>query len=132
MYDSDYEVFPPFPPKSITYSTHTTYLDSIGRPAITLEYSQLTDRQYGIIYVSDMISLVFLARANPLYTAGDIQSSLHRSFTETSGSRLSFLRFVLSCSCCETDRYEDSEVISILKMCNSKNTFFPRIIHYDL
>lgn len=69
-YDSDYEVFPPFPPKSITHSTHTTYLDSIGRPAITLEYSQLTDRQYGLIYVSvgsagfvvEMSSSIFSSR----------------------------------------------------------------------
>ncbi|TDL29889.1 oligosaccharyl transferase alpha subunit [Rickenella mellea] len=48
----DVEVFPPFPPKSMTRSTHTTYLDTTGRPAVTFEYSQLTDRHGGVIYLS--------------------------------------------------------------------------------
>ena len=33
-------------------STHITYLDTKGRPAITLQYEQLTDRHTGVIYVS--------------------------------------------------------------------------------
>lgn len=34
-----------------TISNHITYLDTKGRPAITLKYQQLTDKHQGVIYV---------------------------------------------------------------------------------
>lgn len=49
---SDLEIYPPFAPKSLHRSIHTTYLDTTGRPAITLKYENLTDRHNGLIYVS--------------------------------------------------------------------------------
>ncbi|KII95215.1 hypothetical protein PLICRDRAFT_206669 [Plicaturopsis crispa FD-325 SS-3] len=49
---TDVEVFPPFPAVKNTISTHITYLDTIGRPALTFEYKQLTDKHTGIIYVA--------------------------------------------------------------------------------
>lgn len=48
---SDIEVFPPFPALSQSMSTHVTYLDTIGRPAVTFHYQNLTDRHTGTIYV---------------------------------------------------------------------------------
>ncbi|KAG6854790.1 hypothetical protein C0991_001217 [Blastosporella zonata] len=42
----------PFPAISNTISTHTTYLDSIGRPKLTFEYKDLTIIQAQNIYVS--------------------------------------------------------------------------------
>lgn len=47
----DVEVFPPFPPKSMTHETHISYLDTKGRPAVIFEYENLTDRHQGTIYV---------------------------------------------------------------------------------
>jgi oligosaccharyltransferase complex subunit alpha (ribophorin I) len=49
---TDVEVFPPFPALASSISTHVTYLDTTGRPAITFEYKQLTDRHNQIIYVA--------------------------------------------------------------------------------
>lgn len=49
---TDIEVFPPFPPKMISKSTHVTYLDTVGRPAVTFSYENLTDKHLGIIYVT--------------------------------------------------------------------------------
>jgi hypothetical protein len=46
------EVFPPFAPITQQRSTHITYLDSIGRPAVTLSFENLTDKHDGLIYVS--------------------------------------------------------------------------------
>jgi oligosaccharyltransferase complex subunit alpha (ribophorin I) len=52
VYYSDVEVFPPFPPKMMVRSTHTTYLDTVGRPAVSFMYENLTDKHMGTIYVS--------------------------------------------------------------------------------
>ena len=49
---SDIQFSPPFPAVVNSVSTHITYLDTTGRPAITLKYQQLTDRHTGMIYVS--------------------------------------------------------------------------------
>lgn len=49
---SDIKVFPPFAPITQQRSTHITYLDSIGRPAVTLSFVDLTDKHDGLIYVS--------------------------------------------------------------------------------
>jgi oligosaccharyltransferase complex subunit alpha (ribophorin I) len=40
----------------MTRSTHVTYLDSVGRPAITFAYEQLTDKHLGTIYVTYKVS----------------------------------------------------------------------------
>ncbi|KAI0347194.1 oligosaccharyl transferase alpha subunit [Trametopsis cervina] len=48
---SDVEFHPPFPATVNSISNHITYLDTTGRPAITLKYSQLTDRHVGVIYI---------------------------------------------------------------------------------
>ncbi|EPQ59907.1 hypothetical protein GLOTRDRAFT_33600 [Gloeophyllum trabeum ATCC 11539] len=49
---TDIEFFPPFPAKNQTISTHITYLDTVGRPALTFHYERLTDKHSGIIYVT--------------------------------------------------------------------------------
>jgi oligosaccharyltransferase complex subunit alpha (ribophorin I) len=49
---TDVQFVPPFPAVSNWISTTTTYLDTTGRPTLTFEYSQLTDRHTGSIYVS--------------------------------------------------------------------------------
>jgi oligosaccharyltransferase complex subunit alpha (ribophorin I) len=50
---TDVEYFPSYPAVSQLLSTHTTYLDTTGRPKITLEYSRLTDRHaFGTVYVT--------------------------------------------------------------------------------
>ncbi|KAH7929440.1 Ribophorin I [Leucogyrophana mollusca] len=54
---TDVEFLSPFPALSSSVSTHTTYLDTTGRPAITLEYKDLTDKHTGTIYVSYKVSL---------------------------------------------------------------------------
>lgn len=51
IFSSDVEVFPPFPATESSISTHITYLDTTGRPAITFKYDELTDRHNQIIYV---------------------------------------------------------------------------------
>jgi oligosaccharyltransferase complex subunit alpha (ribophorin I) len=53
---SDVEVNPPFPPMVMSRSTHVTYLDSIGRPAVTFAYDHLTEKHLGTIYVSYKVS----------------------------------------------------------------------------
>lgn len=50
--DRDVEFFPSFLPVESGFSTHTTYLDTVGRPAVFLKYTQLTDRHSGTVYVS--------------------------------------------------------------------------------
>ncbi|EMD40822.1 hypothetical protein CERSUDRAFT_111404 [Gelatoporia subvermispora B] len=49
---TDIDFFPPFPPLKSSLSTHVTYLDTIGRPAITLHYKDLTYNHAGTIYVT--------------------------------------------------------------------------------
>ena len=46
------EFISPFPELSSSLSTHTTYLDTTGRPAVILAYKDLTDKHTGMIYVS--------------------------------------------------------------------------------
>ncbi|KDQ64495.1 hypothetical protein JAAARDRAFT_166801 [Jaapia argillacea MUCL 33604] len=49
---SDIEFFAPFPALSNTLSTHISYLDTTGRPAVTFEYKDLTDKHTGTIYIT--------------------------------------------------------------------------------
>jgi oligosaccharyltransferase complex subunit alpha (ribophorin I) len=46
------EIFAPYVPLSVEHSTHISYLDSTGRPAITLKYKDLTDSHMDNVYVS--------------------------------------------------------------------------------
>jgi len=54
---TDIDVFPPFAPITQHRSTHITYLDSIGRPAVTLSFENLTDKHNGLIYVTYKVPL---------------------------------------------------------------------------
>ncbi|KAF7355305.1 Dolichyl-diphosphooligosaccharide--protein glycosyltransferase subunit 1 [Mycena sanguinolenta] len=49
---TDVEFATPFPAISSSMSTHTTYLDTTGRPAITLHFKDLTERHAQPIFVS--------------------------------------------------------------------------------
>ncbi|OJT10161.1 Dolichyl-diphosphooligosaccharide--protein glycosyltransferase subunit 1 [Trametes pubescens] len=49
---TDIEYFTPYPALSERISNHITYLDTIGRPKITLKYKELTDKHTGNIYVT--------------------------------------------------------------------------------
>lgn len=56
----DIKFHPPFPATVNSISNHITYLDTKGRPAITLKYEQLTDKHTGLIYVRTITLLVLL------------------------------------------------------------------------
>ncbi|KAL4241932.1 Dolichyl-diphosphooligosaccharide--protein glycosyltransferase subunit 1 [Abortiporus biennis] len=49
---TDVEFYPPFPAKKYELGTHVTYLDTTGRPSITLQYNDLTEKHAGTIFVS--------------------------------------------------------------------------------
>ncbi|TBU32897.1 oligosaccharyl transferase alpha subunit [Dichomitus squalens] len=49
---TDIDYYAPYPALSESISTHITYLDTIGRPKVTLKYQQLTDKHGGVIYVT--------------------------------------------------------------------------------
>jgi oligosaccharyltransferase complex subunit alpha (ribophorin I) len=51
------EFVSPFPELSNSISTHISYLDTVGRPAITFAYKDLTYKHAGIIYVSYQVPL---------------------------------------------------------------------------
>ncbi|KAI9066772.1 oligosaccharyl transferase alpha subunit [Trametes sanguinea] len=46
------DYFPPYPALSESITKHISYLDTIGRPQITLKYRDLTDKHTGNIYVT--------------------------------------------------------------------------------
>ncbi|KAJ7283658.1 Ribophorin I [Mycena rebaudengoi] len=54
---ADVEFASPFPPTSTSISTHVTYLDTIGRPTITLHFKDLTERHAQPIFVSYTVPL---------------------------------------------------------------------------
>jgi len=47
----------PFPAISTSLTTHTTYLDTVGRPAITLHFKDLTEKHAQPIFVSYTVPL---------------------------------------------------------------------------
>ncbi|THH21585.1 hypothetical protein EUX98_g8357 [Antrodiella citrinella] len=49
---TEVEFFAPFPALNDELSTAVTYLDTTGRPAVTLRYKNLTDTHAGIVYVA--------------------------------------------------------------------------------
>ncbi|KAI0322442.1 Ribophorin I [Amylostereum chailletii] len=51
------QVYLPFDPLSEEKSTHITYLDTTGRPAVTYKFKNLTDRHTGLIYVKYQLPL---------------------------------------------------------------------------
>lgn len=61
---TDIEVFPPFAALTQNISTHVTYLDTVGRPAVTFTYENLTDKHTGIIFASYKVP--FLAHLQKL------------------------------------------------------------------
>jgi len=54
---TEIDVVTPFPALSSTISTHVSYLDTTGRPAVSVTYKDLTDRHTGMIYVSYKVPL---------------------------------------------------------------------------
>lgn len=50
-YHSDIGVATPFPALSSTISTHVSYLDTTGRPAVLMTYKDLADKHTAMIYV---------------------------------------------------------------------------------
>jgi oligosaccharyltransferase complex subunit alpha (ribophorin I) len=48
----DIEVITPYPARAMWLDKHTTYLDTIGRPAIMFEYKDLTIKHAQNVYVS--------------------------------------------------------------------------------
>ncbi|KAJ7068267.1 Ribophorin I [Mycena amicta] len=54
---TDVEFAAPFPAISTSKSTHTTYLDTVGRPVITLHFKDLTEKHALPIYVSYKVPL---------------------------------------------------------------------------
>ncbi|KAI0036721.1 oligosaccharyl transferase alpha subunit [Vararia minispora EC-137] len=55
---TDVEVFAPYKPLSVEHSTHISYLDTVGRPAVTLEYKYLTDSHTDSVYVKYKLPVV--------------------------------------------------------------------------
>lgn len=51
----DIEVVTPYPARAMWLDKHTTYLDTVGRPAIMFEYKDLTIRHAQNIYVSSTL-----------------------------------------------------------------------------
>jgi oligosaccharyltransferase complex subunit alpha (ribophorin I) len=49
---SNVEVFAPFPVDSISHSVHKTYLDTTGRPEITIKKSGCTEKHAQPIYIT--------------------------------------------------------------------------------
>jgi oligosaccharyltransferase complex subunit alpha (ribophorin I) len=49
---SNVEFASPFPALSSSMSTHISYLDTTGRPAVTFTYKDLIYKHTGVIYVS--------------------------------------------------------------------------------
>ncbi|TFY61598.1 hypothetical protein EVJ58_g4415 [Rhodofomes roseus] len=54
---TDVDFFPPFTPIQSYVKTHVTYLDTVGRPAIVLEYKDLTTKHAGTVYVTYKVPL---------------------------------------------------------------------------
>ncbi|KIJ57101.1 hypothetical protein M422DRAFT_773793 [Sphaerobolus stellatus SS14] len=54
---TDVEIYEPFNMDSVTRTTQTTYLDTVGRPTIIFKKKGLTDNHTGAIYVSYKVPL---------------------------------------------------------------------------
>jgi hypothetical protein len=76
----DVEVQTPFDVDAMSKHTHVTYLDTIGRPAIVLKKTSLTDQHTGIVYVC---ITVFCSPFFDLTTTGYIYSPAGVAFGKT-------------------------------------------------
>lgn len=84
--------------------THITYLDTIGRPAVVLKSSLLTDQHTGIVYVS-LLQLT----ANTILTTrlGYIHSPTEVPSGKTSGSYSCHVWILLVSYAIPTGRHQD-------------------------
>lgn len=103
----------PYPALSETISTHITYLDTVGRPKITLKYAQLTDKHGGNIYVSwrDLLSFV---RSLMNCLPGYLQGPILRPSEETRGGSDGVCRHLRPCSRMEACRYPHQEEVTCM------------------
>lgn len=60
--NSDVSYVTPFPAVSAELGTHVTFLDSVGRPSITLRYRDLTVKHAQDIYVGPLLASSLFAR----------------------------------------------------------------------
>lgn len=111
MSASDIDYFAPYPPLSEQITKHITYLDTIGRPKITLKYKELTDKHTGQIYVStvhDMCTSEYLIARS----LDHLQGAVPRAPAEASSGRDGLHR----CLCDRTDveacRYPHPEEVT--------------------
>ena len=79
-------------------STHITYLDTKGRPSVTFEYENLTDKHTGVIYVGQIICVI-QGLLMIVSGAGFVQGSVHGASTKTEVSRDRVLGALCFCSC---------------------------------
>jgi hypothetical protein len=105
---SDVEAFLPFPAVSNYTSTHTTYLDTTGRPTLTFKYQQLTDKHAGVIYVRVCVTLSLLWRSNGWMT-GVVQGFPLSTPKKASGRDDRFRGLIRASSCRETCRSSYSQ-----------------------
>ncbi len=83
-------------------SNHITYLDTMGRPTIKLQYKQLTDRHVGTIYVCSARNLSFCSRLTIILpTLGRVQGPLLGSSQETACCLGSIHESLRPCLCME-------------------------------
>jgi hypothetical protein len=93
VYFSEIEAISPVSPVSSKLSTHVSYLDTAGRPALIFEYKQLTDKHVGSIYVGGLFSFRLWMLTHFLLFAGIVQAAYFGPSEETYGSGDSIFRF---------------------------------------
>jgi len=93
---SDVDVISPFPEVSRSMSTHITYLDTTGRPAVTLAYKDLTDKHTGIIYVSALFNVEFEEYLK-ISCSGFLSGSIMGPLEEAPVRWCSFLQLLCPC-----------------------------------
>lgn len=112
---SDIDYYAPYPALSERISTHISYLDTVGRPKVTLKYKQLTDRHGGVIYVRSFGSS-YPNSVLSISALGYLQGAVHR--THAQGSRFcdSASGFLRPRARCEASRYSHPEemIVSFL------------------
>ena len=84
---SDIDYFVPYPALDEAISTHITYLDTVGRPKITLKYAQLTDKHGGNIYVCRLYVIGCRIELQLTRHIGHLQGAVLGSSAETFGGR---------------------------------------------
>ena len=82
----------PFPALETTTSTHVTYLDTTGRPAVTFQYGTLTDKHNQLVYVGN--TALFVRIDSHVLHSGYLQSTLLGAPQEAFGCGHRFPQFV--------------------------------------